>query len=106
MSTHRRFLALAGRLSLTAALLSSCAHGSGTPDAVVPSAAPHAPDGQNPFVGARFYVNPDYARTVEEVAGRNPAQAAGLHKLATMPTAIWLDTIEQAKKISHWLDDA
>ena len=60
----------------------------------------------NPFAGARFYVNPDYARTVEEVATRTPAQAAGLRKLASLPTAVWLDTIASAKQVSRWLDDA
>lgn len=105
-SPPRRTSRIAPRWALAAALIASCAHGSSTPDAVVPSAAPHAPDGQNPFTGARFYVNPDYARAVEAVAARTPAQAAGLRKLATMPTAVWLDTIEQAKKTSYWLDDA
>jgi cellulose 1,4-beta-cellobiosidase len=102
----RRVLNLTASLSLAAIIGASCAHGPTTPDAVVPSTGPHAPEGQNPFAGARFYVNPDYAKTVEGVASRTPAQAAGLKKLAGMPTAVWLDTIEQAKKMSKWLDDA
>ena len=104
-SSLRRVLGFAGRLSFAALAVCSCAHGS-APETVVPSTAPHAADGENPFAGAQFYVNPDYAASVEAVAARTPTQAAGLRKLATLPTAIWLDTIEQAKKMSHWLDDA
>jgi cellulose 1,4-beta-cellobiosidase len=77
-----------------------------TPAAVAAATGPHAPDGLNPFMGARLYVNGDYARTVEEVAARVPGQAAALHKLAALPTAVWLDDIAHAQTASRWLDDA
>jgi cellulose 1,4-beta-cellobiosidase len=83
----------------------SCSHAL-TPVAVTPATSPPAPAGQNPFAGARLYVNPDYARTVEAVAARTPAQAAGLRKLAALPTAVWLDSIEKTHDLGRYLDDA
>jgi cellulose 1,4-beta-cellobiosidase len=77
-----------------------------TPAAVVPATTAHAPADVNPFADARFYVNPEYARTVEAVASRTPAQAVALRKLAAQPTAVWLDTIERAREAGRFLDDA
>jgi cellulose 1,4-beta-cellobiosidase len=68
---------------------------------------PPAPEGMNPFAGARFYVNPDYARAVQAVATRAPAdRAPGLKKLATLPTAVWLSAIADAEAMGAVLDDA
>jgi cellulose 1,4-beta-cellobiosidase len=104
--SKRRSLGLFWGPLVAAAVGSSCAGHVAGPSPVVAATTPHAPDGVNPFAGARFYVNPDYARTVEEVASRRPPAAAGLHKLAALPTAIWLDSIEKAGGASRWLDDA
>jgi cellulose 1,4-beta-cellobiosidase len=83
----------------------SCASGpSASP--VTPATGPHAPADVNPFAGARLYVNPDYGKKVEELAARTPAQAAGLRKLAKLPTAIWLSKIADTKEMPRWLDDA
>ena len=91
-------------LGVTLAL--SCTAHTPAPVAVVPATSPHAPETVNPFAGVRQYVNPDYARTVEGVAARTPAQAPGLRKLATLPTAVWLDSIDKTREIPRYLDDA
>ena len=91
-------------LGVTLAL--SCAAHTPAPAAVVPATSPHAPEAVNPFAGSRLYVNPDYARTVEAVAARAPAEAAGLRKLAAQPTAVWLDSIEKTRELPRYLDDA
>src|SRR5690242_17780191 len=47
----------------------------------------------NPFSGASWYVNPDYAREVASSAASEPdaAVAAQMRAVATYPTAVWLD---------------
>ena len=94
--------------SLVAALaigLVGCATGM-QPSPVTPATTPHAPDGVNPFAGARLYVNPDYAKTVEGLAAAHPGEAALLKKMATIPTAIWLSWIADTKDLPRYLDDA
>jgi cellulose 1,4-beta-cellobiosidase len=76
------------------------------PVAVTPATTPHAPDGVNPFEGARLYVNPDYAKTVKELATAHPEQAGLLTKMAALPTAIWLSWIADTKDVPRYLDDA
>ena len=70
----------------------------------VPTAAP-AP-AVNPFVGAKIYVDPEFARMVARVPAPAPADAARLKKLATYPTAVWLESLETAKLAGPTLDDA
>jgi cellulose 1,4-beta-cellobiosidase len=87
-------------------MLAACAAGM-RPVPVTPASAPAAPEGVNPFEGARFYVNPDYTHAIEGVAAHAPADhAAGLRKLATLPTAIWLSSIADAQGLGAMLDDA
>ncbi len=76
------------------------------PAPVTPATSPHAPDGVNPFAGATFYVNPDYAKTIQGLAAAHPADAALLRKMATIPTAIWMSWIADTKDIGRYLDDA
>jgi cellulose 1,4-beta-cellobiosidase len=85
--------------------LSSCAAHVSAPVPVTPATGPHAPD-VNPFAGARMYSDPEYARTLEALAARTPAQSAALRKAASYPVAIWLDKIERTKHIAEYLDDA
>jgi cellulose 1,4-beta-cellobiosidase len=74
---------------------------------VTPASTPAAPEGVNPFAGARFYVNPDYARMIEGAAARAPADGAPLiKKLAALPTAIWLSSIADVNGMQAQLDDA
>jgi hypothetical protein len=95
-------LALAGAV----AAVSSCAAHVPTAAPVVPATTPHAPEGVNPFAGARLYGYPEFASRLDALASKTPAQAAALRKAATFPVAVWLDTIANAKRTSEWLDDA
>ncbi|MFJ5995238.1 glycoside hydrolase family 6 protein [Streptomyces sp. NPDC092370] len=49
----------------------------------------------NPFAGASFYVNPDYARLVDGSIARtaDASLKARMEKVKTYPTAVWLDRI-------------
>ena len=98
-------LAILPILPILPIFLGACATGP-KPVPVTPATTPHAPDGVNPFEGARMYVNPDYARTVEGLAAAHPAEAALLKKMAAFPTAIWLSSIADTKDLSRHLDDA
>ncbi|MGC4068113.1 MAG: glycoside hydrolase family 6 protein [Polyangiaceae bacterium] len=80
-----------------------------------PSAAPSAasegstseePSTPNPFEGVSLYVNPDYAAKVEATAKAHPAEAAAIRKVATYPTAVWLDSIASVANVSKTLADA
>ncbi|MBF0443235.1 MAG: glycoside hydrolase family 6 protein, partial [Oligoflexales bacterium] len=63
------------------------------------SDAPYQPSGNvssttNPFVGARFYINPEYVRNVEiSQSGASDAMKEKMEKVKREPTAIWLDSI-------------
>jgi cellulose 1,4-beta-cellobiosidase len=69
-----------------------------------PTAAP-AP-AVNPFTGAGFYVDPEFARMVAKVPTSTPEDSARLKKLAAFPTAVWLESLETAKLAGPTLDDA
>jgi cellulose 1,4-beta-cellobiosidase len=102
---HRWLSAAAGGLPAACGLaLAACAAAKPLP--VTAATTPHAPEGMNPFAGARLYVNPDYARSVESVATARPDHAAPLKKFAALPTAIWLSSIEDARAVATPLDDA
>lgn len=73
---------------------------------VVPATAPPAPEGLNPFAGARLYVNPSYVRAVQALAAAHPGDAALLKKMESQPTAIWLDLLAKVKVLPDYLDDA
>jgi cellulose 1,4-beta-cellobiosidase len=72
---------------------------------VEPATTPHAPDGMNPFAGARIYVNPDYVTMVQALAAAHPADATLLKKLEAQPTAIWMDDISKTRDLPRYLDD-
>ncbi len=61
---------------------------------------------RNPFEGAKFYLNPDYVAKVEQAAKESPENAALYRKVASYPTAIWLDAIERVSSVGRHLDDA
>ena len=69
-----------------------------------PTAAP--PPAVNPFAGARFYGDPEFVRTVARAQAPTPEDAARLKKVATFPTAVWLESVETAKLAASTLDDA
>jgi cellulose 1,4-beta-cellobiosidase len=64
------------------------------------------PTGDNPFVGAVGYINPDYLTEVESSAAAHPAAAETLRKVADVSTAIWLDSIAKVAELDRYLDDA
>lgn len=101
VSTSKPGLAPALALALG---LAGCA--GAKPRPVVPASTPHAPVGVNPFEGARLYVNPDYARSVEAVAAKHPAQAEQLKKVAVLPTAVWLSSIADTRDLPRHLETA
>src|SRR5512133_2924625 len=61
---------------------------------------------RNPFENARPYLNPDYVAKVEQATRERPASAALYRKVATYPTAIWIDAIARVPSIARALDDA
>jgi cellulose 1,4-beta-cellobiosidase len=73
---------------------------------VVPATTPAAPEGMNPFAGARMYVNPDYVKAVQALEPAHPADAALLKKMEALPTALWLSWIADTKDVPRYLDDA
>jgi cellulose 1,4-beta-cellobiosidase len=70
-----------------------------------PASGPAAP-AVNPFEGTAFYPNPDYAKSTQAVAAQFPKEATALKKLATIPTAVWLDTIAKIESLPRHLDEA
>ena len=104
MTTRR----LVTGMGLTAiAFAAGCASSSSSlqPKAITASTtAP--PPAVNPFRGARFYVDPEFARTVARVPTATPEDAARMQKVAAYPTAVWLESVETAKLAGPTLDDA
>ncbi|GGT21821.1 glycoside hydrolase family 6 protein [Streptomyces chromofuscus] len=84
---RRRTSALA--TTLATLLLGAAGQLSAQPAA---AAEPHV---DNPFAGASFYVNPDYARLVDgSIAQTTDATLkARMEKVKSYPTAVWLDRI-------------
>ncbi|HEY5090637.1 MAG TPA: glycoside hydrolase family 6 protein, partial [Polyangia bacterium] len=97
--------------ALTACALTGCANVSGEArqaelSPVVPPTTPPAPDGVNPFAGARLYVNPDYVKAVQGLEAAHANEAALLKRMESLPTAIWLSWIADTKEVPRYLDDA
>jgi len=102
-------LCSAGALATALTACTATTSGAGAPPAlspVVPATGPHAPDGVNPFAGARLYVNPDRVRDLRAVAQRHPGSAVLLAKIEAFPTAIWASWIRDTASIGRYLDDA
>ena len=68
--------------------------------------ASRAPDGSNPFAGARLYVNPDYTAALRGVAQRHPEAAPLVRKMEQFPTAIWESSIQDTTSVARHLDAA
>jgi len=71
---------------------------------VEPATTPPAP-AVNPFEGAEFYRDPEYAKKVESTPTDDPAVKALLEKVKKTPTALWLDRIAAVEQIPIWLKD-
>ena len=92
-------------LSAIVVVLTGLGFGGLSPGGLAAHAEPSS-TGTNPFANARLYVNPEFAQLTQAAAARVPAEAARLHKLATYPTAVWLDTIARVPSVSRHLDEA
>lgn len=98
--------------SIVAALAGACASTAGqarpeeSPPAASPQVATPAPQGVNPFAGARLYVNPDYVAEVRDVRAAHPESAALLKKVESLPTAIWESWLRDTKEVPRHLDAA
>ncbi|MEU0739907.1 glycoside hydrolase family 6 protein [Streptomyces sp. NPDC006134] len=86
-SSRRRSAALA--TALTTLMLGLTGQLAGQPAS---AAEPHV---DNPFTGATFYVNPDYAERVDASIAQtsDAALKARMEKVRNNPTAVWLDRI-------------
>jgi len=107
----RFFVRLCGAGALAAALASCTATTStgAVPPAlspVEPAVGPHAPNGVNPFAGARIYINPDRVQDLRAVAQRHRESAALVAKMEAFPTAIWASWLRDTTSVSRYLDDA
>jgi cellulose 1,4-beta-cellobiosidase len=72
---------------------------------VTPATGEAAPT-KNPFEGAEFYVNPEYAKKVASTKTTDAAVKAMLEKIKKLPTGLWLDSIAALEQLPKWLDDA
>lgn len=79
-------------------------------DGKVVIAAPEAatnkapPDPSNPFLGATFFLNPEYVKEVEDAAAASPANADAIKKVAGYPTATWIVMNSFVSKVPKVLD--
>jgi len=95
----------AGFLALAlAAWAPACSGATRPPPVSGPPPGASAPD--NPFVGARFYVDPDYVAKVELTIPIAPSRAAQIRRAEAYPTGIWLDSIANTALVSRDLDAA
>jgi cellulose 1,4-beta-cellobiosidase len=61
---------------------------------------------RNPFKDVNFFLNPGYTANVEATAKKHPDEAEKIRKVATYPTAVWLDSIKAVGNLKGWLDEA
>ena len=85
----RRVLSRLGLMAIGCAAAACASTSSTTPKQIAAPTTPPAP-AVNPFQGARFYVDPEFARTVAKVTAPTPEDGARLKKMAAFPTAVWL----------------
>ncbi|GAB1818852.1 glycoside hydrolase family 6 protein [Herbidospora sp. RD11066] len=66
----------------------------GSPASPSPSPSPSLVHVDNPYVGARGYLNPDYVARVDAAAtAAGGAAGTAMRKVAFQPTALWLDSV-------------
>src|SRR5512142_534794 len=96
--TQRRVMKLAKAVSLAFPLLAALV-------VAQPAAAQHL---DNPFVGAKMYVNPSYtAEANGEAANQTDATlAANMRTVGQQPTAVWMDSISAISSLQGHLDAA
>jgi PAS domain S-box-containing protein len=62
-----------------------------------------APPDVNPFLGAELYVDPDYTTDVAWSMTSHPQEAALLERVKHMPTAYWINSVEQLSSVDTLL---
>lgn len=62
------------------------------------------PDATNPFVGAQYFINPEYVKEVEDAATAAPELADKIKKIVQYPTATWLVMNSFVAKVPKVLD--
>ena len=87
-------------------LLATACSGAGNTTKTAASVTGGAGALANPFAGAAFFINPEYVKKVEATAAHNPDKAALVKKVASYPTAVWLDSISSTDGIEGTLTDA
>ena len=80
---------------------SSCAGAIGEAGGASSPASSH-----NPFKDVNFFLNPEYTANVEATAKKHRDEADKIRKVATYPTAVWLDSIKSVGNLQGWLDEA
>jgi len=104
---HQRVLAV---LSVSLAF-SACGAGLGK-RAAAPEAAPGVDRARadasrrNPFLGANFFINPEFVENIEATAKAYPSDAEAMRKVEKYPTGLWLDNIAHVANIPKWFDEA
>jgi cellulose 1,4-beta-cellobiosidase len=105
-------------LSLLTLAALSCSHQRNTevPRTAATAAQPGTPgaaatlapvvETPSPFEGAQFFLNPDYVAKVEAAAKADKANAALIKKVASYPTAVWLDSIASVAQVPKVLEAA
>ncbi len=61
---------------------------------------------ENPFAGARMFVDPQYQRKVEASREASPELANEMNLVKQQPTALWLDRIAAVDELPTWLAEA
>jgi cellulose 1,4-beta-cellobiosidase len=92
----------------TLVLAYGCATPSKQGETSATAAAPRglAQEVGNPFAGSKFFVNPDYMRTVTGARAREPGDEARYKAVAGTSVATWLDSIAAVNVVARHLDEA
>jgi cellulose 1,4-beta-cellobiosidase len=80
--------------------------GAGAPTSASGEPARAQASRRNPFLGVKFFLNPEYVANVEETAKAFPSDADVIRKAKQYPTGLWLDSIAKVALIPEWLDQA
>jgi cellulose 1,4-beta-cellobiosidase len=90
-------------LCLAATSCASIGKRSGGSETQVDSAKTEA-SRRNPFIDVKFFINPEYAKNVEDTAKRHPSEAEAIRKVKQYPTALWIDNIEHIANLPVWME--
>jgi cellulose 1,4-beta-cellobiosidase len=106
LSATNRAVIPFGRWSSLCALGGVLACGAATSPGPRSAPVSEKPARGNPFDDAIFYVDPEYVVKVERAAAAHPAEAERLRRVEAFPTAVWLDSMKNARLAGRHLDEA